>query len=83
MGKDLQAYALEAQAMIAEARERSITVDLSQNEELKKFEPLGEYEVALIRIRSALASVGSDMFNQGVKMTKEDLDARLKKMGSE
>ena len=83
MGKDLQQYALQAQAMLAEARDRGIAVDLSQNENLKKFEPKGEYEVALIHIRAALGSVGSDMFEQGVKMTKGDLDARLDQMSSE
>jgi hypothetical protein len=82
MGKDLQQYALQALAMIAEARERGTAIDLSQNQNLKKFEPLGEHEVALIRIRSDLNRVSSDLFEQGVKMTKGDLDARLAKMSS-
>jgi len=80
MGRDLEKYAIRAQAMIEEAKERGIPVDLSGNQALKKFAPLGEYEVMLITLRSEMMGVGSDLYSQGVKMTKEDLDARLKKM---
>ena len=80
MGRDLEKYAIQAQAMIEEAKEKGISVDLSENQALKKFAPLGEYEVTLIKLRSEMMGVGSDLFTQGVKMTKEDLDARLKKM---
>ncbi len=80
MGRDLEKYATAAQAMIEEAEEKGIPVNLSRNQALKKFAPLGEYEVMLINLRSEMMSVGSDLFTQGVRMTKEDLDARLKKM---
>ncbi len=81
MGRDLEKHAINAQAMIDEAIERGIPVDLSENEALKKFAPLGEYEVLLVKLRSEMIGISSDLFTQGVKMTKADLDARLKKMG--
>ncbi len=82
MGIGLQQAALAAQAMIAEAKERGINVDLSQNPALKKFEPLNENEVALIHLQADLNTVKIDLLNQGVRMTQEDLDARLKKMSA-
>ena len=83
MGKGLQEAALQARAMIAEAKERGISVDISQNPVLKKFEPENENEVALIHLQSDLHTIKIDLLNQGVKMTQEDLDARLKKMLSQ
>lgn len=81
LGRGLEQSAIHAQAMIEEAQERNILIDLSNNEALKKFEPTKEYEIMLINLRDELESVLSTIFTQGVKMTKEDLDTRLKKMG--
>ena len=81
MGQDFTRYAQQAEAMLAEAEEKGIPVDLSAIEALQKFKPKGEYEVQLVRLRSELMSIGSDLFSQGVKMTQEDLRERLEKMG--
>lgn len=81
MGKRLERAVVTTKAMIEEAKEKGIPVDLSQSEILKKFAPMGEYEVMLVKIQAELNRVGSELFNQGVKMTEKDLNARLKKMG--
>lgn len=81
MGKDLEQNAINAQAMIEEAKDRDIPIDLSHNEALKKFAPRGKYEIMLINLRSELASVTVDLLTQGVKMTQDELNARLKYMG--
>lgn len=81
IGRDFEQYAVEAQAMIEEAKERGIPINLSDNEALKKFAPRGEYEIILIKLRNELQFVRAELLNQGVKMTKEDLDSRLEKMG--
>ncbi len=81
IGKDLENSVITTKAMIEEAREKGIPVDLSQSETLNKFAPLGKYEVMLVKIRAELGRVGSELFNQGVKMTEKDLNVRLKKMG--
>jgi len=81
MGRDLERYAIQAQVMIEEAKQRGILLDLSRNPALKKFAVFGEYEGMLIMLRSELMSVTSDIHTQGLNMTKEEFDARLKKMG--
>lgn len=81
IGQEITKYAERVQAMLAEAEEKGIPVDLSTNETLQKFEPTGEYEVQLVKLRTELLFIGSSLFEQGVKMTQEDLRERLKKMG--
>lgn len=78
--RNLELISRDAQVMIAEAHDRGITVDLSKNKFLDKFKAGGEYEVALIHIRAEAEKICTDLFNQGVKMTSEDLKARLEKM---
>jgi hypothetical protein len=80
IGKDFTQYAIEVEAMLEEAKERGINADLSSNETIKKFEPLGEYELVLVKLRSELLNLKAELFKQGVKMTREDMDERLKKM---
>ncbi len=80
IGRDLEKYALQAQAMIEIANERGIAIDLSHNEALEKFAPLGEYEITLVKLRLKLMNVGVDLLDQGVKITHQDLEARLEKM---
>lgn len=48
MGKDLAQYAEQAEAMLAKAEEKGIPIDLSNNEALAKFKPLGDYEKQLL-----------------------------------
>jgi hypothetical protein len=80
-GRSLERYAVQSLAMIEEAEERGIPINLADNEALKKFAVHGEYEEILIRLIADMLSVNSALLLQGVKMTKEDLAARLKKMG--
>ena len=78
LGNDIAEEARQAEAMLEEAKDRGIDVDISKG--IKKFEPTEEVEVQLINIRSALARLKSEMSAQGVKMTVEDLRNRLDKM---
>ena len=80
MGKDLEQYAIQARAMIEEAGEKNIPVNMANNETLKKFSPTGEYESMLVKIKSELLGISGDLNAQGVKMTAEDLKVRLEKM---
>lgn len=80
MGQDLERNSKTALAMLAEAEERGIPVDLSSNERVQKFAALGEYEKQLIKLKSELGWVSTDILRQGVKMTAEELEARLQKM---
>lgn len=80
MGKDLEQYAIQARAMIEEAGDKNIAIDLSGNETLKKFAVNHEYETVLVKLRSELLSISADLNTQGVKMTAEDLTSRLEKM---
>ena len=73
MGKDISDNARAVIGMIEYAKQNNIPIDLSNNETIKKFAPLGEYEIAFINLRSALGSLKTDLLNQGVKMTYEDL----------
>lgn len=74
MGKDISDNARQVMAMIEFAKENNITIDLSTNEKIEKFAPLGEYEVALIKLRAELGSLKTDLLNQGVKVTYEELN---------
>jgi len=80
IGEDLTRSAQETEAMLVEAEERGIPVDLSTSEALQKFRPTGEYEVWLVKLRAELMFIGSELFKQGVEMTPEDLQKRLEKM---
>lgn len=80
IGRDLEREADGVRAMIEEAKERGIPIDLSRNKALKKFAPLGEYEEILIKLRSELLDISRELFLQGVKMTLEDLHARREKI---
>ena len=80
IGQDLIDYAVGAQAMLAEAKARGIDVDISKA--LEPFDPMkqGATEKALVQIRGQLLSIQGELFKQGVKMTQEELRARLAKM---
>jgi len=80
IGEDFAQYAIEIRAMLEEAKERGISVDAFSSGVMKKFESLGDYELVLIKLLSELISIQSNLLEQGVKMTREDIDARLKKM---
>ncbi|MCX6790941.1 MAG: hypothetical protein NTV62_01960 [Candidatus Gribaldobacteria bacterium] len=68
-------------AMVEEAKEKSIPIDLENNMMLKNFVVGGKYEVELLNINSDIMAIQGHLLNQGVVMTGEDLRSRLEKMG--
>ena len=80
MGAELSRIATNNQAMLLEAQARGIPVDLSSSERVKKFAPLGEYESLLVKMRNELSWIGTEISEQGVLMTADDLAARLEIM---
>ncbi len=80
IGADLSRIATDNQAMLEEAKARGIPVDLSGSERVKKFAPMGEYESLLVKIKNELSWIGTEISQQGVLMTADDLAARLEKM---
>jgi len=80
LGEDITKGATIAEAMLKEAEARGIPVNIDN--QLKKFEATEEIEIQLINIRQRLIELRSSMFTQGVKMTAEDLEARLEKMNN-
>lgn len=82
-GKRLAQYAVEVEAMLEEANARGMNVDLSSNETFKKFAPLGDYELVLTELSSKLLELKTVIADQGLKMTQEEMNERLKKMGKD
>lgn len=81
MCNQLEKYAIQARAMIEESKERNISIDLSNNEVIKKFTPkYGEYSEMLNNLYYELMSISNEINTQGVKMNQDDLDVRLQKM---
>jgi len=83
IGRDFSQYALELRAMIEEAKERGVNIDLSNNPNIIKFRPMNEYEMALVNMRSDLIRGKEDFLNAGLLMTQEDMNKRLEKMKQE
>lgn len=79
--RELLRLAQSTRAMLEEAKARDIKVDLSASDKLASFAPLGANEIALIKMRGALADVSTEIAGQGVLMTREDLHRRLTAMG--
>ena len=67
-------------AMIEEAKARGIDVNVENNDVLKKFEGRGENEIQLLNLLSDMRSIGSSLFEQGVRVTPEDMSERLRVM---
>jgi len=81
LGEVLEKSATDVLAMIEEAKERGIPIDLSRSQTLKGFVPWeGQSEAALNHLISKVRIIYNELFDQGVKVTKEDLEARVKKM---
>lgn len=73
----------DTRAMLAIAADRSIEVSLEESEILNKFRPGNEYETTLLHLVTAVRSLNSDLFTQGLKVTLDDLIAKRKELGLE
>ena len=80
LASDLSKAARETMAMIEEAKARGIDVNVENNDVLKKFEGRGENEIQLLNLLSDMRSIGSSLFEQGVRVTPEDMSERLRVM---
>jgi len=74
LGSDLNNSAEEIKTMLQIAQERGITTDISRRPELRNFEALGEYEKMLVDLRGKLGTLKTELFNQGVRITEEEMD---------
>lgn len=78
MGEDISRNARTALTMMEIAKERGQELSAETLAEASKFAaPNGKYEHQLMNIRAALGGVGSAMFKQGIKITREELEERL------
>ncbi|MBA4337186.1 hypothetical protein C0416_05465 [bacterium] len=80
MGNDITTLAIQLKALLQEAQEKGIKVDLPRI--MEYFQPRNLYSEHLANIQRVLCSIIEDMCEQdGVKMTQEEMKARLEKMG--
>ncbi len=80
MGNDITTLAIQIKALLIEAQEKNIKVDLPRI--LEYFQPRNLYSEHLANIQRALGSAIEEMCEQdGVKITSEEMRARLEKMG--
>jgi len=80
--EDLKSYSesikqtlIEAQAMLDEADEKGFSVD---NESLNSI--IDNFERQMVQLRGDVLDIKTEIANSGLKMTRDDMEARLKKM---
>jgi cell division septation protein DedD len=77
LGEDITRNAKEVEIMMNEAEKRGIEVNI--DEKVKDFEATKEIEVQLINIREKINDLKAELYTQGLKMTKEEMEENFEK----
>ncbi len=76
LGNEIADYAKQAQIMLDIAKERGSDANLDNSERLQSFKPTGEFENQLVHLRAEAMFLSSELSEQGLKVTPEEVRAR-------